>query len=242
MKNLKIPFLPYRLPRTLCALGLLGAAGCVGTETGNPPLDVEYQAVSSNDGVALRSGENATVVEQAWLSLGDAQLLGCEGADPFVIEGLGTGDHAAVEHATQEVAPPAGDYCGVSLSFAPSPATSDAPEILTGQGGTLAGQTAAGEPFALAFDADPVVTISFDAPLEVSDPTTPILVAFDVGEWLRNIDLGSLEEVDGVRTGGASSAEGLALKTAIPSGISIVLDQNANGAIDEGEAVLGRGE
>src|SRR5687767_1269981 len=114
---------PLRLASVLLSLLAL-AAGCNGTETGNPMLDGKV-GVEGRTTDALQVGIGTgpgLVIEEAWVSLGaldlfdecgDARTPAAPAAGPSVV------DLAAGLAAPFEFVALAGSYCALSVPLAP---------------------------------------------------------------------------------------------------------------------------
>jgi len=227
------------MKRAWVALALLG---CVGTETGNPSLTLEYQAHSTDASRAgLRSGEGR-VVDAVWLNLGDLDVLGCAD-ERAVAPAIGVGDHATSEAVVQQLVVEPGAYCGAEVRFVrANAAPPGAPASLAGRSGLVVGRRADGAPFEVAIEGDFSVAIdtsSFD--LEEGSP--PLLLGFDVAAWVGGLDLDSVTPGDDgvVRIdSSATPAVHSAFEADFGSGVGLYQDLDADEQPD-GDPLLGTG-
>lgn len=198
--------------RALCVAALLlTAAGCAGTETGNPSFEGElaYDAYSSEPAVAaLREGEQGAVVTQVWLDLGDVTFVDnnhCAAPEAATghADGLGPGDHAPNAGARTRFWLPIGEYCSVRLPLLRASDDDDlpkgAPDALRGHSIVLEGELPErdGTPFLIASKLEHTFSLVADhASFELGPDTARVLLGFDVAAWLDGIEL-SAEEPDG---------------------------------------------
>src|SRR5688500_1107251 len=141
----------------LAGLAAVGAAGCAGTETGNPSqVELRADAHSSDPGAVAVGAGGAVVVSEAWLALDPIELASsadCDAADAVVDPpDFGTADHAASGAVLEAFEADQGDYCRALLPFvrASAPLPEGAPAELEGSAIVLTGElTATGTRFRL---------------------------------------------------------------------------------------------
>jgi hypothetical protein len=180
---------------------LLAAAGCTGTETGNPSFEGElaYDAYSSEPAVAaLREGEQGAIVTQVWLVLGDVTFVDnnhCAAPESATghADGLGPGDHAPNAGARTRFWLPIGEYCGVRLPLLRADddeLPKGAPDELSGHSIVLQGELPErdGAPFLIASKLEHTFSLVADhASFELGPDTARVLLGFDVAAWLDGV-------------------------------------------------------
>ncbi len=221
----------------LVALVGLALVGCLGTDTGNPPVAATLTARSGDPAVAVAPGVAEVVVNEAWVSIPDVRFI------------LGSAcDHVSASAATDLVgdvvvgvptAFPEEVACG--LQIVPGPLAvlpSGAPDALRGRSLLVLGQRADGALFEVSSDATAgidVVSMTDDV-VFVAD--AGVLVAFDVALLLGGVDLASIPlDSDGVARLGpgdpGSDAVGLA------GSIAIYRDSDGDGLVGPAEEAAG---
>jgi len=241
------------LALTLSAL----AGGCIGgTETGNPPFQAElsYTAYSSTPSlIGVREPGSQAVVESAWLDLGAVALLSAGScAQPessaFSVPALGIGDHASGQHNGTRFELTADQYCALDLPFelaSPSAIQRDVPADLERHSIMLAGKLADGTPFTLLSAATPRVRLSADNDsFAITAKQARTLIAFDVAQWLTDLDWAGATRVDGAIR--ISADDNLALLAQFESnlarGIALYRDADGDGKVDDVPLRLAHGE
>lgn len=232
-----------------CA-GLLGCAG--GSETGNPAVPAEIGlGLRSSDptAVAISSAADSTVIDEAWVSLGEIVFLPpgeCELLDsyPHREATLIAADLAAPELSIEvEVRPRA--YCGmvVTLENDTTDLSGDAPAELADHSIVLRGHRDDGVAFTLAFpEQDELELLATEASFEVRQGRG-LLLAFDVATWMAGVDLYAAElEPDGsIRIDEQSNRPLLLVFEAnIDCSLELFEDQNGSGALESGDARIAR--
>ena len=231
----------------LCALAL---SACAGTETGNPSFkgSLGYDAYSSARSVALTvgSGEPAAErlrVDNAWLVLGDVELLradacaASEGSGEHV-HGLGAGDHAAGQAPATAFDLDAGQYCGVRLPFLHADQLPDgAPESLREESIALLGRLPDGRDFELRSALETSVLLrAKGSGFALDGEHAGVVIGFDVGAWLDGMEWSAAQ---------AHAQDGRVLidaehnrdflqrfERALPQGVALFRDADRDGLLD----------
>jgi hypothetical protein len=232
--------------------------GCAGTETGNPSFNgsLGYDAYSSQKSVALLArpaddAELVTVVENAWLVLGDVGFVGqsdCAAGDHAEhVPGLGAGDHAATQAPATQFELEAGRYCGLSVPLkVDSALPSGAPPELAGRSILIKGQTRKGAEFRIASSQARELFLRSDpAGLELNEASGGLLIGFDVASWLGSLDLDSATpSADGVLV--IDEDDNVALLTAfeqrVRAGVALFADRDRDGELDVGSVPVAKAE
>jgi len=252
---------PMLRPRLLgffafCLAATLGACSG-GTETGNPPLfkaELSYTAYSGLPTlVGVRAPSSEVVVDHAWLDLDSVALLGAgscaaSAPTPVSLPALGVGDHAAGQHNATSFALRGGEYCALELPFVLAPRAelgAGAPADLEHHSIMLAGELADGTPFTLLSTSTPRVRLRADSgSFEISENHARTLIAFDLAEWLADLNWADATRVDGVIR--ITSEDNPALLAQFESqlgrGIALYRDENGDGQLDEQPERLAHGE
>lgn len=232
---------------SLLALSALVSSCIGGTETGNPPFQAElsYTAYSSAPSlIGVREPGGQAVVESAWLDLGTVMLLGAGNcsrpeSSALSLPALGIGDHASGQHNATRFELTAGEYCALDLAFelaSPSAIQSDVPADLERHSIMLAGELADGTPFTLLSAATPRVRLSADARnFAITEKQPQTLIAFDVAQWLTNLDWAEATRVDGaIRISADDNPALLAqFESNLGRGIALYRDADGNGKLDD---------
>lgn len=222
--------------------------GCLGTETGNPPLDgtMSVNAHSSDSAtVALRAPEGGAVVEELWVSFGDLEIRPCDG-DALVVPEVGTGDHAGEAALSRAFLGDGRTLCEVLVGLVRwDGAAGDAPEAIRNRTVLVRGLDAASRPFELALATDASVRIDVEVPTALDADRAGLLVGLDVARWIGELDLASGElDVDGVlridETRNPTLRDAFVARFA--EGFELYRDDDANGVADPGEPLIGRGQ
>jgi hypothetical protein len=154
-----------------CTLFVAGLAGCVGTETGNPPAtdplaDTAVGAVPRTDydvpaGVDVDALARADELASTWLSLRRVELLPAGTCDALVgEESADVAGAIEVELPTRgQLTAPAGTYCGVRLWPVLAEDVPELPALLRGHSLALRLENAAGAPYVVVQSdrTDPIV-------------------------------------------------------------------------------------
>lgn len=238
----------------LAGLAALGAAGCEGTETGNPfQVELRADAHSSDpEAVAVGAG-GAVVVTEAWLALDRIRwspTFDCFGSATMGSAEFGTADHAASGAVLSVFEVPEGGYCRAVVPFvrAEAPLPDGAPPELEGSSVVIAGElTATGTPFRLVSRAEPLVDVRTVADGFLLAPDQPgLFLGFDVATWLGAIDL-TAAELDGegvaVIDDGSNADLLAAFEGQLAGGIELYRDLDRDGAVDApDDELLARGQ
>ena len=251
---------PVKRPPIFALLAIalsVPAGGCTGgTETGNPPFQAElsYTAYSSAPSlVAVREPASQVVVDSAWLDLDTVALVGagnCGRAEPAQgsVPALGIGDHASGEQHATRFTLAGGEYCALDLPFVlarPAELQRGAPADLERHSIMLAGTLADGTPFALLSAATPRVHLAADADsFEITEKGAQNLIAFDVAQWLADMNWAEALRVDGaIRISPEDNPALLAqFESNLARGIALYRDADGDGKLDEMPVRLAHGE
>jgi hypothetical protein len=230
----------------LCCL-LLG--GCTGTETGNPSLSgsLGYDAYTTRPSVvallaAPDPGADVTVVDSAWLVLGDvgfvAQSDCSQPAEATAhAPGLGAGDHAATQAPATRFDAEVGRYCGVTLPLmAESTIPTGAPAALAGASILIDGQRPGAQRFRIVSTRQSELFLRSNASgFELTDESSGVLIGFDVASWLGTLDWGAaVANAKGViEVDSAHNPELLAeFERRLGAGIALYVDRDRDGKLD----------
>lgn len=190
-----------------CCAALL--IDCTATETGNPVAEqhMSLTARSSDDNITLRmrADEPRTYVKQAWIVVGDVRFVQkatCETppkeADipgPVTIELVWK--PKALDFAVEDT-----DYCRVIFPLRRAKAPlGNAPPELEDHSIFIKGERADMTPFQIRSriisEAD--IRAAKGKSFRVKDAASALILGFDLGMWLKDIDLDKLEpNADGV--------------------------------------------
>jgi hypothetical protein len=192
--------------RRLAAFSLGLSLSCAGgSETGNPavPTSIGLRVQSSSpELVALRTGAESTVIDEAWVAFGQLAWLapaqcGLLDSYPHLGPTLIAADLVSPDVRVKVDVKP-GIYCGmvVPLENRTSELSADAPQPLHDHSIFVRGRRADGVPFTLAFPEQDELELAARGSFEVTRDTT-LLLAFDVAVWMRDVDLGRAQVVDG---------------------------------------------
>jgi hypothetical protein len=230
------------------------SASCTGTEVGNPvvePVRVSLIARSSSADVALAydsatdAGGGGVVIEQLWVSLGDARFViddDCSARNetrvvvdgPFIAD-LGTGPTALAERL------PVGNYCSVRVSLERATANdAGSPDALAGHSVLLRGHRADGVPVLIRSRDKPdfVLRGRSDA-FNVDDAENALFLAFDAGAWLEGVGVeAATPNAQGeiVIEPGAEDARLRTFETNLKRSLALFKDSNRDGALAPSEA------
>lgn len=236
---------------TALSLALIGCAS--GTETGNPSLTVSlsFSAHSSKpDIVAVREGSAAVVVSEVWLSLGPVALVEGDdcalGSERFESAALGVGNHAAAQPGHTDVKTEPSAFCSLELEFVSSAEIpSGAPSALSGRSIAVKGELADGTAFLLVSGYEGHVPVrAVDTSFALSDGEAAMLLGFDLAAWLEGIELATLSrEDDGsiLIDEQRNAALVAAFEAALPGGLELYRDRDADGRLDQDPELIARG-
>jgi hypothetical protein len=230
------------------------AAGCEGTETGNP-FQVELRAdAHSSDPTAIAVGAGgAVVVSQAWLALDPIDIAPAAdcGAAGEVSQppDFGTADHAAAGATLEEFELAEGDYCGALLPFtrAALPLPAGAPAELEGASVVITGEIAAtGTPFRLVSRQERTVDVhALGDGFGLRADQPGLFLGFDVATWFAGVDLAAAElDGEGVAVIDDASNPDLlgAFEADLAAGIELYRDLDRDGSVDApDDELLARG-
>ncbi len=242
------------LGRAVSALVVVGAS-CTGTEVGNPvaePISVSLTARSSQSNVALVSegdedaGSSAIVIEQIWVSLGDARFViddDCsaqQAARPLVVDGPFVAD-LAMGPSTLAERLPQGEYCSVRVSLERAPAPDGgAPSALAGHSVLLRGHRADGTPVVIrSRDKPDFVLRGRNEAFRVEEAQHALFLAFDAAAWLEGVGIetatpnaqGQIVIEPGTEDGRLRTFE-----TNLKRSLALFKDGDADGALAPSEA------
>ncbi len=228
------------LTRLLMSSALIGllAAGCEGSETGNPTVGRLQLGVRSTDQsiASVAPTTSAVYVEQLWLSLGGVNLVGCTAGalEVSLTSARITGDLSDGVEVGQV---PIGEYCGVHLSFEPS-ALPVMPPRDTAEPASVAvsGSRADQVPFVILSRAPLDVTVAGPAFTVGKDET--FLLVFDVAAWLRANLLDTATVIDG--TAVLDGRVHPSITSVFESQLTVTLHRDANddGVVGDDEGAL----
>jgi len=215
----------------------LAAAGCTGSETGNPsPAKLQLGLQSSDDSIASElETPGAIHVEQLWLSVESIGLLGCAAnADETAINPSPLSGDLAQGVPAGSVPP--GEYCGARLRLVPGNFAAPAGLPVLPASLAMQGTRADGVPFAVLSAAALDVTLP-GAAFSVSE-RDQLLLAFDVSGWLRANVLDAAMLVNGTALLDGREHPVLTATFEAQLTVSLHQDENGNGAVDAAEAPL----
>jgi hypothetical protein len=235
------------------AVAALAAAGCEGTETGNPfQVELRAHAHSSDPGAVAVGDGGAVVVSQAWLALDPIRwspTFDCIEAVAADSADFGTADHAAGDAVLEEFELSETTYCRALVPFvaAAAPLPDGAPPELEGSSVVITGElVASGTPFRLVSRLERIIdvhTVAGGFPLDADRPG--LFLGFDVATWFAEVDLASAElDGDGVAVIDDTSNPDLlsAFESDLAAGIELYRDLDQNGAVDApDDELLARG-
>lgn len=227
--------------------------GCVGTETGNPPLTAELTVdahSSEPERVAIRADAAQAVIDEAWIALGAPTFAGdadCAMPDvPPQLEPLGTRDHAGSDFLQRSFDLTEREVClvEVPLAVGVGPIPSGAPAELATASIVLLGRRADGAPFRVVYEGDATVRLSpVDETFEIAGDGAGLFLGFDVATWLDGVAL-DVAEVGADGTVIIDPAENVDLHRAFEAnlarGVELYRDDDLNGMPDG--AALARGD
>jgi len=236
------------------ALAALAAAGCAGTETGNPfQVELRADAHSSDPGAVAVGEGGAVVVSQAWLAL-DAiawfPAFDCVGTISDDSADFGTADHAAAGAVLEEFELVEGTYCRAVLPFvhAAAPLPEGAPAELEGSSLVITGEVAAsGTPFFLVSRLERTIDIrAVGQGFTLESDRPGLFLGFDVATWFAGVDLAGAElDGDGVAVIDDTSNPDLlsAFESDLAAGIELYRDLDQDGSVDSpDDELLARGQ
>jgi len=247
--------------RLACGTALLALSACAGTETGNPSFkgSLGYDAYSSAPrSVALTQSSSekedaALRVDNAWLVLGDVELLRGEDCAAVAgsgmhVQGLGAGDHAAGQAPVTPFDLAAGQYCGARLPFvlAGEKLPAQAPDSLRDESIVLRGSLADGRSFELRSASQAQVLLrAREASFLLDDDHSGVLIGFDVAKWLGALDWSEASpDADGSLRVSEAQNEALLreFERALPDGVGLFRDADRDGLLDRDSTPIASGE
>jgi len=230
---------------------LAALSGCLGTETGNPPLtgEISVDAHSSDPATAaLRSSEGGITVDGVWLGTGEMRFVDvalCAEAPAGVanVAPLDVDNHANVGAAREALLYDTAPYCRVRVPLVRQDGAlpMGAPASLAGNTLVLTGTSTAGVPYELvsgaATDLDLEAT---GGQFVLAEGEGFVFLGFDVGTWFTGVDLDS-GTPNGDGTIIVSAEENTALLTTFESnleaGFELYRDLDRDGVPDEPEPI-----
>lgn len=240
------------------ALAAMAAAGCEGTETGNPfQVELRADAHSSDPGAVAVGQGGAVAVTQAWLALDPIEMApasDCAAADAIGDPpDFGTADHAAAGAVLEEFELDEGDYCRAIVPFvrAAAPLPDGAPPELEGSAIVIIGElTASGTPFRLVSRREQSIDVhalgALGGRFGLAEDRPALFLGFDVASWFAGVDLAGAElDGDGVAVIDDSSNTGLlsAFEADMAAGIELYRDLDRDGSVDApDDQLLARGQ
>lgn len=221
------------------ALAIVSVTGCLATDVGNPQdskVTVDFELTSS-----LRDA----TIEEAWWSVDEIELVGdssgCTERDVVTVSKPAAVSFLARGEATGEslyLDAPSGSYCTFTLLLAPNEAATARQPALAGLSYYVRGRLADGTPFEIT-DSRPL-RLDFSRPGSfglVAD-LERFFVTFDANTVLADELLEDADEKDGVLEISEACNTGLwsKLDARVADSVSISLDANRNGTLDESES------
>lgn len=223
------------------------AAGCIGTETGNPSFALVAIDTHSSDpeSVSVRAESAEVVIDQAWISFGAIELAPeCAGAG-VESDVLGAGDHSEPGPLMFEIAlDETASFSCLRAPFAPIAAMlpAGAPPELDGRAIVILGHLADMTPVRIvsAFERDVIV----EGSIALTEDAPGLLLGLDMARWVSSVDLGgAVREGDGsvVLDDTRNTALRDALDARVPEGVELYRDEDADGVLDTPPVLIGRG-
>ena len=242
------------MKRAVCILIACWAAGCTGTETGNP-FDAEMRAdAHSSDPAAVDIEAGAVAVDQAWLSLDPIEMIpagdcdsdqGASAAPPS----FGAADHAEAGETLAVFELVEDDYCRARLPFvlATDPLPAGAPPELAGRSIVVGGEvTATQTSFLIASEIDRVIDVrAVSGSFAMTADAGFVFLGFDVAKWLDGVDIASgTPDGNGVIVIDSETNPNLlsAFEANLAGGIELFRDDDRDGSADPAEELLARGQ
>jgi hypothetical protein len=231
------------------------AASCAGgSETGNPAVPTQFGlSVRSSDptAVAVSTGAQSTVIDEAWVALGQLMFLqdgdcGLLDSYPHIGPTLIAADLASPDLSIAvDVNPTA--YCGmvVPLENKTRELTGAEPPELRDHSIVLRGHRSDGVEFTLAYseqDELELQALADSGSFDVRE-SEGLLLAFDVATWMRAIDLDQAElETDGtILIDEAHNVPLLRLfELNIDCSLELFEDTNHSGRLETGDKPIAR--
>jgi hypothetical protein len=225
--------------------GCMLVLDCTATETGNPVAEqhVALTARTSQDDITVGSpgATPHTRVKQAWIVLGDIRFVAASSCaiepDKVDIAGPVTVELVwkpkSIDFAVEDV-----DYCRVVFPLRRAKAPlGEAPPELEGYSIYVSGERADKTPFQLRSRLTSEADIRAPAgkSFRIKSATSALIIGFDLGMWLRDIDLDSLQTpMDGtILIDDAHEQDSLAIfEQHVDKAMALFRDQNHDGALD----------
>jgi hypothetical protein len=246
----------FRLLLAAMAAFLGGCTG--GTETGNPSFDAKlsYTAYSSRtSAVTVRDPAiGRTDVRAVWLVLGDVRFERASSCDPEAptnprAPALGVGNHANDAPASTDFEMNTDDYCGVDVAFVRTDGVSlpaEAPVSLAENTVVLEGTAPDGTPFTLESAVAEVISLGhpdFGGTFAMNDAMPRMLMVFDVGIWLDELDWSTASASGGEILISATENPSLheTFEQRLSNGIRVIRDDEGDGRVDPSAEVLADG-
>jgi hypothetical protein len=241
------------LGRVVSALVVVGAS-CTGTEVGNPvaePVSVSLTARSSHGNVALVSdgdedaGSSTIVIEQVWVSLGDARFVIDESCSDQQVARVVVDAPLVADLATSPIVLterlPQGAYCSVRVSLERAPeADGGLPNALAGHSVLLHGRRADGTPVVIrSRDKPDFVLRGHTEAFRVEDAENALFLAFDAAAWLEGVGIETATpNAQGqiVIEPGSDDARLRTFETNLKRSLALFKDGNADGTLTPSEA------
>lgn len=230
------------------SLPLLLLVGCV-TETGNPEFDVRMavRGTSTDERVAIDHVPSVTI-DAAYTVLDDVRLVQGDVCDApgeveFDAEGPFTVDLLAADPLVVDIPAASGDYCRLRVRLDRADGTPDGvPSGMNDHAVYIEGRRVDHTPFVLRsrerFEVD---LRSRGAPFPLGDGHDRLVLAFDLGAWLGDLDLDSASPgSDGVIHIDEDNEEGLleAFEDHVEAIMSLHEDADGDGAVGAGDETL----
>ena len=230
------------------ALALAAAAsslGCGGTDVGNgaAAISVDVQAFTSTAPINAVAMPDGTVIDSAWMALGDLRVqpgTTCDESDgridvsgPFVSDLIGVGVLGGAPQFFTE----SGFYCEFRTTLRKL-APDEAP---TGTGLAdlsivLTGTRPGGDPFVVESALGSTLELkSQTGGFAVVDGDNPLFLAFDLREWMEALDLGSLPPGPVAVNADNNQSRLDAFEQAVEDGARLLADSDGNGHIEDAE-------
>jgi hypothetical protein len=220
-----------------------------GTDVGNGRATLELQ-VRAYEGALVARSQNLSDgarIDELWMVMGRLRLRAgtdteCEDSDdavdiegPVVIDLLGESS----PQSPLRIEGAAGTYCRLRLAFSPVPpdeVPAGAPADLADMSIVMRGVRADGTAFEVLSDvADEYRLDSKEGGFELPEGVTPMLLAYELGEWMTALDLDALSG-DPIRVDKTDNPEALeAFEAAVKRSARLFRDGDEDGEVDADE-------